>query len=145
MWEIVKEQMTTIKTPAGEILALRIPKQECDDFEIIRDQDNYDQKQLKYPSDTFQGLQNYSWINLPEGNWEIVGTISHDGKFGFDPTPFIPESQGEILWGNPIECPSMDDYDIEETDLYCGKLREWQSNEAKRVKENELILIIVNR
>jgi len=54
-------------------IGVQVPENQGNDFEIIRDQDNYDQQQLKYPSDKYNGLQNYSWVNLPPGKYSIVG------------------------------------------------------------------------
>lgn len=161
--------MTSIKTPAGEILALRLPK-DADDFGLD-----------SRTNAVYWYLPDYGVIHLPEGNWQILGPISHKGEFGFDPTPFIPEStfrgklketslykewarkemlkviesQGEILWSNPMgEMPVFDGrYDIiseryGEMDALreCEReLNTWQSYEDKRVKDTELILIIVNR
>lgn len=82
----------TIHTNNRELLIAVLPNEDSEDFEIIRNQDNYDQSQLKLPSDKFRGLQNYSCIDLPEGNWQIVGPIKREGdswEFGFDPDPYV--------------------------------------------------------
>ena len=41
--------MIQFTTSKGEFIAVTVPENQGDDFEIIRDQDNYDQQQLKIP------------------------------------------------------------------------------------------------
>lgn len=68
-----------------------------DDIEVIRDQDNYDQQQLKFPSDKYHGLQNYSWVNLPAGSWKYL-------FLSFNPAvnPMIPNNFLYIFVGTGL-------------------------------------------
>lgn len=77
--------MTPIKTPAGEILSIRAEAGST--FEIKRKESMPLHIMVTKPNG-----QSYP-INLPEGNWQILGPISHKGEFGFDPEPFV-ESMG---------------------------------------------------
>lgn len=43
-------------------------------YDVIHDQDNYDNHQLQYPSHEFRGMQNYSCIDLPY-NCEIISLL----------------------------------------------------------------------
>lgn len=193
--------MTPIKTPAGYILPLRLPKGSKNiNIVSLKDpftfEDTCSQLQYGFPIPTL--------IGLPEGNWQILGQISHKGEFGFDPEPYVEsrkyvsypdgvgggwfedmsfmdykydcfdqseatdsfisliESQGEILWGNPMgERPTADKFgwysksgfDDDESgwmiegdeDAFSEAFTKWLYYESKLVKENELILNLINR
>ena len=69
----MKPIIQPFSTGKTEGLFILLKGKACDDYEIIRDQDNFHQMQLQYPSDQYRGLQNYDWINLPEGEWKDLG------------------------------------------------------------------------
>ena len=68
--------MKTITLPSGEYLIVDVPEGQSNDFEIMRHPYNYELKQFKFPSDTYRGLQNYNWVDLPPGDWQLLGRES---------------------------------------------------------------------
>lgn len=76
--------MKRITTPKGEILVLKIPDEQSDDFSIERSQDDFNQRQLQFPSGKFRGYQNYDRLNLPDGNWSILGAVNKKREVSFD-------------------------------------------------------------
>lgn len=77
-----------------DLIAVDIPK-ECDDYEIVRSQDNFNLRQLHYQSDFWNGLPNYDFINLGEYNFEILGEATAD-KVSFDVASYV-RIKGELL------------------------------------------------
>lgn len=131
-----------------------VPK-ECDDYEILRSQDNFNLRQLHYQSDFWNGLPNYDRINLGESDFELLGEVMADSiskelkdflKYEYswceDEFRSLLQSNG-IYFENPIEKPNVnDDYWRDAngfTDEYMDEISRWQEAESKLVEKVVII------
>jgi hypothetical protein len=75
------EQITTIKTKSWEILVFKAEAGST--FEVKRKESMPLHLMITKPNGQS------SPRNIPEGDWQVLGTISHDRKYSFDPEPFV--------------------------------------------------------
>lgn len=128
-----------------DIYGAILPKHSID-YEIVRCQDDYDKKYLKYDSDKYCGYQNYNTIDLGKENFEILGTASPE-EITFDFEEFVKESieGSEYKYGGELH-PKEYYWDYDSRIYYLESARESFLSliESKGIilKPNEKLLIL---